>query len=639
VLPSFEHVNERSKSMSEFTLRGLAKAHSDNLVDRKHYIRERRRLIDEIVAGQAELVPYSQTSPTTTPDSDRTFSDGETSVELPHADHLNDAKAAKAADGKSNRGFIFACIVLVVAVIAGAWFKYRAAPQIEIAEQSPADELPRTAASSTNRAVEILSRFIEQNRWGNEQIVEFQTQWTASKSTERTSAAATSGVHRAIDLIAQKYLGENALSTLSSSQEPRIKQRRLLDLGFALSPGNERIKRLDAEWHIANEELEKNTRSVDQNVIAELSNSEASSTAPTVALPESLELATEIPLENDSPDEIAISDEPTVTDSDPEKAKTEAIDNMAEIEPKSDGSEILPAEPKDEPTSDALAVNAPISSKAADESTLASTAELPPSATGKRTAAMKEPLGCRASLAKVRRPYCRDSLAEDTPGPALAVLPNGTFNMGGIRREEQPMRAITIGRPFAVSIFEISHHEFAQFCTAMAITCPPQPWSDPNLPMVNVTWEMASEYTQWLSNKTGAKYRLPTESEWEYAARAGTTTVYPFGDEILPTHARFSFRATESSPLANDNRSINRNNFRLYHMVGNVQEWVQDGWEDSYLNAPSDSRARLRNSAKRVVRGGSYLGGPDKVRSASRTFLQADASNSITGFRIVREVE
>ncbi|MDA0821564.1 MAG: formylglycine-generating enzyme family protein [Proteobacteria bacterium] len=157
--------------------------------------------------------------------------------------------------------------------------------------------------------------------------------------------------------------------------------------------------------------------------------------------------------------------------------------------------------------------------------------------------------------------------------------------------------------------------------------------------MVNVSWEMASEYTEWLSNKTGAKYRLPTESESEYAARAGTTTVYPFVDEILPTHARFSFRAIASSPLANDNRSVNRNNFRLYHMVGNVQEWVQDGWEDSYVNAPNDSQARRGNSRERVVRGGSYLDGPDKVRSAYRTFLAADAANAATGFRVVREVE
>jgi formylglycine-generating enzyme required for sulfatase activity len=284
-------------------------------------------------------------------------------------------------------------------------------------------------------------------------------------------------------------------------------------------------------------------------------------------------------------------------------------------------------------------VKIPVNSKDSDESELANTAQNALPATGKSTTATKKTLACRASLAKERRPYCRDSIAEDALGPELTVLPGGTFNMGGSRREEQPQRVITIGQPFAVSIFEISYREFEQFCTSTAIPCPTQPWSDPNLPMVNVSWEMASEYTEWLSNKTGAKYRLPTESEWEYAARAGTTTVYPFGDEILPTHARFSFRAIASSPLANDNRAINRNNFRLYHMVGNVQEWVEDGWENSYVNAPSDSQARRGNSHERVVRGGSYLDGPDKVRSAYRTFLAADASNAATGFRIVREVE
>jgi formylglycine-generating enzyme required for sulfatase activity len=158
------------------------------------------------------------------------------------------------------------------------------------------------------------------------------------------------------------------------------------------------------------------------------------------------------------------------------------------------------------------------------------------------------------------------------------------------------------------------------------------------LPIVNVSWSEAVAYAEWLSGVTGARYRLPTEAEWEYAARGGATTTYPFGDELLPTHARFSFRQTEERPLAANDRSINRNDFRLYHMLGNVREWVADAWSDHYAGAPADGRAAPGGAGERVVRGGSYADGADALRVAARVRLGA-AGDRYTGFRLLRELD
>jgi len=247
--------------------------------------------------------------------------------------------------------------------------------------------------------------------------------------------------------------------------------------------------------------------------------------------------------------------------------------------------------------------------------------------------------GCRAALAKQRRPYCRDPLTDRLRGPPLVVLPAGQIEIGGRNAVEQPRRLITIERPFALGIYEISAGEFEYFCAATKTSCPAQPWSDPKYPMVNVSWIMATEYTQWLSETTGATYRLPSEAEWEYAARGGTKTPYPFGDEVLPTHARFSFRGAETLPLASKDHSVNRNNYRLYHMIGNVREWALDVWHENHTGAPLDGSARIGTSERRVVRGGSFTDGAEQIRSASRLPLAAQTGDTETGFRVLREVD
>ena len=221
----------------------------------------------------------------------------------------------------------------------------------------------------------------------------------------------------------------------------------------------------------------------------------------------------------------------------------------------------------------------------------------------------------------------------------MVVLPAGKFIMGGEAAAEQPSREITIATPFAISVHEVTFNEFEQFCKATGHACPQQPWSGGDYPVVNITWQDAVSYTEWLTDKTGRKYRLPSEAEWEYAARAGTTTTYPSGDEILITDAVFSDRKTLTAPLPKTDRSINRNKFRLYHMLGNVREWIADSWHDDYSDAPGNSDARMTGGTDlRVVRGGSYRDNATALRSGARDKLALDKADKLTGFRVIQEL-
>ena len=243
---------------------------------------------------------------------------------------------------------------------------------------------------------------------------------------------------------------------------------------------------------------------------------------------------------------------------------------------------------------------------------------------------------CSVSLAKKRKRYCRDVLGSIGKGPTLVVIPGGKFSMGGEKTSEQPVHDVTIN-PFALSVREISYGEFQQFCEDKQYQCPKQPWVGKDYPIVNVSWNDAMAYTTWLTGMTGNTYRLPSEAEWEYAARAGTKTLYPFGEEVLISDAVFSDRKKLASPLPKTDRSINRNKFRLYHMAGNVREWVTDTWHDGYDGTPNDGSPHNDSGVSmRVVRGGSYTDSANALRSGAREKLQTGTKDKFTGFRIVQ---
>lgn len=211
--------------------------------------------------------------------------------------------------------------------------------------------------------------------------------------------------------------------------------------------------------------------------------------------------------------------------------------------------------------------------------------------------------------------------------------------MGGKKPSEQPNHRVTIDYSFAMSVHEITYGEYSSFCETTQIDCPPQPWLGDDYPVVNVTWNDAFAYTQWLTEHTGNTYRLPSEAEWEYAARAGTNTDFPSGNRLTHQDAVFTGEKILNAPLPKTDRTIKRNDFHLYHMAGNVREWTLDSWHESYTGAPVDGRPRSDSKEKSVViRGGSYNDSSVALQSAAREKLNRKTADRYTGFRVVQEL-
>jgi formylglycine-generating enzyme required for sulfatase activity len=156
-------------------------------------------------------------------------------------------------------------------------------------------------------------------------------------------------------------------------------------------------------------------------------------------------------------------------------------------------------------------------------------------------------------------------------------------------------------------------------------------WGRDKRPVINVGYEDAKAFTAWLSRKTGHAYRLPSEAEWEYAARAGTKTRYHFGDSISKSQARYG--GSETAPVGN----FPSNAFGLHDVHGNVYEWVEDCWNESYAGAPSDTNVwNAGECNRRVLRGGSWINSPRNVRSAIRNRNDFVYRYYFNGFRIAR---
>ena len=163
-------------------------------------------------------------------------------------------------------------------------------------------------------------------------------------------------------------------------------------------------------------------------------------------------------------------------------------------------------------------------------------------------------------------------------------------------------------------------------------------WGRGRQPVINVSWEDAQAYVAWLTTKTGKGYRPLSEAEAEYAARAGSTTAYPWGEDPGTNRANFGFSGSpwsdkQTAPVG----SFAPNDFGLYDMIGNVWEWTQDCWNDSYSAAPVDGSPWLTGDCgRRVVRGGSWLDGPGSARAAFRFRNGPGFRNYNQGFRLAR---
>ncbi len=225
--------------------------------------------------------------------------------------------------------------------------------------------------------------------------------------------------------------------------------------------------------------------------------------------------------------------------------------------------------------------------------------------------------------------------------PEMVVLPAGSFMMGSASTEagrlanEGPRHAVTFMQPFAMGRREITFAEY-DACTIDG-GCPgsisDNGWGRGRRPVVNVSWSGAQAYAEWLSKKTGEKYFLPSEAEWEYAARANTLTAWHTGDLIISDDANILNQFQQSVPVG----SFPANAFGLQDMHGNVSEWTQDCEDIGYFGVPTDGSVAVSLKCdSRMVRGGSYESAEADTRSARRVAADHETAAPTIGFRVAR---
>jgi formylglycine-generating enzyme required for sulfatase activity len=256
------------------------------------------------------------------------------------------------------------------------------------------------------------------------------------------------------------------------------------------------------------------------------------------------------------------------------------------------------------------------------------------------------------SQAQARTLEAKHAFKECDGCPTMVVVPAGEFTMGAARDEpgsgadERPPHRVTIGKPFAVGPFAVTFDEW-DACVAGGGCGGYRPsdegWGRNRRPVINVSWHDAKSYTAWLSARTGRPYRLLTEAEWEYAARAGTTTPFWWGEEIARERANYSGSA--SSPGEDLGKTVPVDAFApnpwgLYQVHGNAYDWVEGCFNGSYAGAPSDGTAWLTGDCdRRGHRGGSWYSPPNALRSASRNRNFALTRFDFIGFRVARTLE
>jgi formylglycine-generating enzyme required for sulfatase activity len=252
----------------------------------------------------------------------------------------------------------------------------------------------------------------------------------------------------------------------------------------------------------------------------------------------------------------------------------------------------------------------------------------------------------------------RDRLANGQPCPMcpeMVVVPAGEFLMGTAPSEiavliketnvvlrEEPQHRVAISWSFAVGRYPVTFTEW-DACIADGGCNSVKPddsgWGRGYLPVINVNFDDAKAYAAWLSRKTGKPYRLLSEAEREYATRAGTTTAFWSGPFILTSQANYNAGTGEYQKKTVPVHSFEPNPWGLYQVHGNVYEWVEDCWHNTYRDAPSDGSAwttACSGGSSRVVRGGSWLYSPRDLRSASRNWYSTVVRNNIIGFRVAR---
>jgi formylglycine-generating enzyme required for sulfatase activity len=262
----------------------------------------------------------------------------------------------------------------------------------------------------------------------------------------------------------------------------------------------------------------------------------------------------------------------------------------------------------------------------------------------------------------------------DRPGsPEMVVVPAGEFLMGAShddsegQKQEMPVHRVILSQPFAIGRFAVTLGQFSAFVDATGRETPNEMYTgedggnwvqlrdhrsfrqpgfpqEEDHPVVGVSWNDAQAYANWLTKLTGKSYRLPSEAEWEYAARAGTTTRYWWGDAASTQRANFNPPEPKVWPPDRRHSTVPVDTFEpnpwgLYNVHGNTWEWCEDCWHESYDGAPQDGSAWVDGEGlSRVLRGGSWYGLACHLRAAQRYWGISDWYYSDNGFRLVRSL-
>ena len=260
-------------------------------------------------------------------------------------------------------------------------------------------------------------------------------------------------------------------------------------------------------------------------------------------------------------------------------------------------------------------------------------------------------------LARAEQEGQRQQLLRRIGALEMVVIPGGSFRMGCVSGrdcddDEHPVHEVRV-ESFELGKYEVTFEEYDRFTAATGRDrTDDKGWGRGRRPVIRVTWEAAEAYTRWLSEQTGERYRLPSEAEWEYAARAGTETKYHFGKEkselcLYGNHADRSTNIEWRNQTCSDGvgkqtalvGTYQPNGFGLYDMHGNVWEWVQDCWNRSYQGAPTDGAAwESGDCSQRVLRGGSWFYYPRTLRSAYRIRYHTMSRVFDIGFRVARTI-
>jgi formylglycine-generating enzyme required for sulfatase activity len=230
--------------------------------------------------------------------------------------------------------------------------------------------------------------------------------------------------------------------------------------------------------------------------------------------------------------------------------------------------------------------------------------------------------------------------AARVPEPEMVHIQGGCFQMGSPESEagrwsDEPLHRVCVG-DFDIGKYEVSFDEYDRFCRATGREeADDSGWGRGRRPVINVSWSDAMAYAGWLSGQTGKRYRLPTEAEWEYAARGGTKTAYWWGNEIGSNRANCNgcgsqWDGKRTAPVG----SFRANPFGLHDTVGNVWEWTCSVYDEGYRGG---EKVCAGAGEKRVYRGGAWGIRPRDVRAAFRDWAAPDYGTRSIGFRLARE--